>query len=93
MLTVDTKLELYDFAAMVACITNARVVGGFIADGFSLFHEELKAQKFVPDDRIGKLQSSIFQHFQNGRDLLALKYFAILGVVPSTGIAVIRLAR
>ncbi len=82
---VEEKLNGFDFETMKLKVDEVRTFGGFIADRFSLFHEQLKAASHAKSDRwLGLLQSMISKFFQNGRDLRRLKYFAILNIYPSS---------
>jgi hypothetical protein len=81
---VEEKLSGFDFASIKQKIDEFRAFGGFIADRFTIFHEQLKAVSHVESDRwLGLLRDMILKHFQNGRDLKRLKYYAILDIFPS----------
>ena len=82
--SVETAFDGFDFSVMKQKVEDVRRFGGFIADGYSLFHEELKGCTHVEDDKwLDCIKSKISDHFQNGRDLKRIKYYAILGVLPS----------
>jgi GTPase SAR1 family protein len=82
--TLDSARDGFDFAVMKQKIEAVRAFGGFIADRFSTFHEELKGVGHVKSDRwLGMLHGMILKHYQNGRDLQRLKFYAILEVFPS----------
>ena len=81
---VEEKLTGFDFAIMKQKTDEFRTFGGFIADRFSIFHEQLKSVSHVKSDKwLGLLRGMISKNFQNGRDLKRLKYYAILDISPS----------
>ena len=81
---VEEKLSGFDFAIIKQKVGEFRAFGGFIADRFSIFHEQLKAVSHVKSDKwLGLLRGMISKYFQNGRDLKKLKYYAILDIFPS----------
>ncbi|VEU39667.1 unnamed protein product [Pseudo-nitzschia multistriata] len=91
--SVEDELSTFEFNVMKQKIEEVRAFGGFIADRFSIFHEQLKGVFHVKSDRwLGLLRGMITTHFQNGRDLRRLKFYAILGLPPSASKKEIRQA-
>lgn len=81
---LDSTRDSFNFTVMKKKIEAVRAFGSFIADRFSTFHEELKGVDHVKSDRwLGMLHGLILKHYQNGRDLQRLKFYAILEVFPS----------
>jgi len=90
---LERMFELNDFAKIKSKVERVRQFGGFIADRCTLFYEELKCYGHVkPDKWLESLWALCFKHFSCGRDLGHIKYYAILGVLPSASIAEVRKA-
>ncbi|VEU39668.1 unnamed protein product [Pseudo-nitzschia multistriata] len=91
ILSLKKALDGFEFIIMKQKIEDIRKFGGFVADRYSLFHEELKGYNHVEaDEWLEHLKNEIWKHFQNGRDLKRIKYYARLGVVPSSSVKEVR---
>lgn len=79
------SMKTFEFREIKERVKSTRAFGGFVADRFSLLHEEFNRHAHLEiDEWLDKLVSDvIFKHFSVGRDLGGLKYFAALGAVPS----------
>ena len=81
---LEKLLDSFEFSATKKKVLDVRKFGGFVADRFSLLHEEIKGCSHIENDEwLKKLNEFISLHFQNGRDLQRIKFYAILGVLPS----------
>lgn len=79
MVMLKMESDALDFSAVRADVENARIFGGFVADHYTLFSEEIKTEdKWLP-----QIVSLCHEHFSAGRDFSKIKYFAALGIIPS----------
>jgi len=86
-------VQSFDFGKIKSKIEHVRHFGGFLADRCTLFYEELKCCEHVkPDKWLEKVWTLCFTHFSCGRDLSRIKYYAILGVLPSASKAEVKKA-
>jgi energy-coupling factor transporter ATP-binding protein EcfA2 len=90
----EKSLCSFDFLSTRQKVENLRDFGGFIADRYSILHEELKSCDHFRecDPWLDKLQSLIINHFHAGRDLERLRLHSIIGTHPSSSIKEIELA-
>ncbi len=78
--------DSFDFGSIRSAVEDARRFGGFIADYFTLFHEEGKTiNNFPEDESLKKIVSICHDNYGDERDFTKIKFFAILGISPSSG--------
>lgn len=89
---MDKKVEMvmqytkqFEFRKLEEVVRDARWFGGFVADHFSVLWEQLDIKKRLHADKWqANLVKLVDKHFQAGRYLGGIKYFALLGIVPSS---------
>lgn len=85
---VKAELELrssFDFLQIKSKVKSVRILGGFAADHYALFFEEVNnCDHIKADSWLQKIVEVCHEHFGFGRDFSKMKYFAALGVVPSS---------
>ena len=81
---VKESMHTHKFQEIKIKVLNIRRFGGFIADWYALFSEDLKNRGCTKNDEwVVKLLQMARTHFRDGRDLSRLKSFALLSTVPS----------
>jgi hypothetical protein len=90
---LEKTLDSFEFSAMKMKIVEVRNFGHFIADRYALLHEELKGCNHIKSDSwLDNLNKMIQKHFHYGRDLERIKFYAILGVLPSASLKEVKTA-
>jgi hypothetical protein len=78
-------MKTLEFREIAEKMTSVRSVGHGVADHFSFFREQLALRNILSDDPwLEDLVKLIDRHFQAGRDLGGIKYFAVLRIAPSS---------
>ena len=77
--------DSFDFLELKSAVEAARSFGGFVADNFTLLHEEVKSVDHAGNEQwLKKISEICHTYFSAGRDLSLLKHCSVLGVVPSS---------
>ena len=86
-------LDSLEFPDIKQAIESLRICGCFVADRFTLLHEEVECSGHANVDRwLEKIQSLCVTYFSCGRDLGRIKHYAVLGLYPSASSKEIKLA-
>ncbi|KAL7557638.1 hypothetical protein ACA910_001243 [Epithemia clementina (nom. ined.)] len=73
----------FDFQLLKKRIERLRVLGGYIADYATLFHQEMRVSELGQDEWLLKTFQLCQQHFHSGRDFGRINFYALLGLPPS----------
>jgi uncharacterized protein YegL len=79
------SMKTFEFCEIKANVLDVRFFGGFVADHISLLRQKMEEMDHMAMDKwLDDIMTLIHKHFAGGRDLGGIKYFAILGVLPSS---------